>query len=371
MAFTFILGSRPPGAETGHAPLQPPPSPTRSTRSRRRSDMGDRLDVIMEDGALAPPRPSYLSSRRPSSQTTAPPHADHDRPPPPYSRHADPLDEEKPQGLRNYKAIARRGGWGRCLVALVVFAVVIVALAVGLTVGLRKKNQRDASPATTPSPQSTSDPKAPFPQGSYSFETFLQSVDTSCITNARAWTCFPFRTYRESSEISTITFNWIIETSSSSPSNYSITSSENPFAVSFQSVPLRLLDEGSPTERYVFQLETDKIVIPDGSIGNDPFRASCYYNGTTFDAALYTRRSKTDASASAAPSPPPSPQAGGAAFRPWPYAVQVVQSISGRPNVPTCYKLVNGRQGEPLDVRIGASGMCSCRYQDLSLEMSG
>ncbi len=227
---------------------------------------------------------------------------------------------------------------------------------------------RDTSSATTPSPQSTGDPNAPFPQGSYSFETFLQSINAGCTTDPRAWTCFPFRTYRESSEISAITFNWIIESSESSPSNYSITSSENPFAVEFKSVPLRLLDQGTPTERFVFQLETDKIVLPDGSIGNDPSRASCYYNGTTFDAALYTRRSKTDASASA---PPPPAPAGGTAFRPWPYAVQVVQSISGRPNVPTCYKLVNGRRGDQLDVRIGASGMCSCRYQDLSLEIPG
>ncbi len=49
---------------------------------------------------------------------------------------------EKLEDLRNNAYVARRGGWKRiCLIALVVIAC-IVALAVGLAVGLHKKHSR-------------------------------------------------------------------------------------------------------------------------------------------------------------------------------------------------------------------------------------
>ena len=110
-------------------------------RSRANSGVDARLSVIAEDGAL-PQIPEKTRDTRTFSRGWAfnPPRHSFEESPPNYSF----WDVTGPKGekltdVRNNKYIARRGGWRRiCLIAFVVLAV-LVALAVGLGIGLQKK----------------------------------------------------------------------------------------------------------------------------------------------------------------------------------------------------------------------------------------
>lgn len=113
-----------------------------SKRSRANSAVDVRLSVIAEDGVL-PQVPEKSRNNRTFSRGWAfnPPRHSFEESPPNYSF----WDVTGPKGekltdVRNNKYIARRGGWRRiCLFTLVVLAM-LVALAVGLGVGLRKKH---------------------------------------------------------------------------------------------------------------------------------------------------------------------------------------------------------------------------------------
>ena len=243
---------------------------------------------------------------------------------------------------------------------------------------------RDEALARSPSPGASAPPEStgPFPLGSYLFSTFLDTVSTGCVEEPRAFTCYPYQTYRESAAQSAFTFNWIIAAATgaaAASSDFTISSSENPFALAFTDMPLRLVDEGAEAERYVFQLSADKVVVPTGSIGGETARLGCHYNDTTFEAQLFTKRPKKKLQISRAPVsriysayPPPPPWrtsvlAKRAQYQPWPYAVQVEQTIQSGPGVPSCFKMANGERKDPanvdLEVRKGA-GVCRCLYRD-------
>lgn len=109
-----------------------------------------------------------------------------------------------------------------------------------------------------------------------------------------------------------------------------------------------------------------KVVIPNEDITGDGSAARCLYNDTRFEAKLYTKRAKTypptesegDANSSANP-----PSATPAQFQPWPYAVEMAQTIGSGAGVPDCYKTMDGQ----LQDRIGLAGVstggeCECGY---------
>ena len=223
------------------------------------------------------------------------------------------------------------------------------------------------SAAKSPSP--SADPNTAFPSGSYALSTYLQEVDTSCSNNRSTWRCYPYQTYHDSTTSSLITFNWIVasKTSSSGQRSFSISSSENPFALIFKDVPLKLRDAGQPMERYAFQTSTDKMVIPAGPVGDDGSLINCFYNTTTFQGVLYTKRlrsSNATSVASASPSTPSSSASRGTEFQAWPYAIEVAQSIVGGPGVPDCQKMANGRSIGPVAANSAGTGRCSCQYRD-------
>ena len=149
MAFTFILGSTPPGSmSTQNSTPRHASGRPRTTHSRGRNGMSDRLGVIMEDDDSASAQPpsfrSHRSFGRRSEQGDLPPISGHDRPPPPYSQHADVerSSAEKLQRVRDYEPIARRGGWWRVMLVSIVLVVVVIGLVTGLVMGLRKKYQK-------------------------------------------------------------------------------------------------------------------------------------------------------------------------------------------------------------------------------------
>ncbi|KAI9751737.1 MAG: hypothetical protein M4579_005928 [Chaenotheca gracillima] len=373
-----VEGAPDPGLHTNVSGLVGNGQSSSSSNSPTSSESGQ-LSVILEDDA-SPPSPSKPPrvAHRPFPRLFTSPESldsDHEHPPPPYSSLAGVIGPkgEKLLDVRNRRQIARRGGWKRlCIISLVLIAI-IVGLVVGLVVGLHKKNQNSSNitPAPPPAPSAAPLPSGPFPAGSYSLTTFLSTVNTNCVANPDTWRCYPYTTYADSHSASTATFNWIIVANSSSPSKYSISSTSNPFALTFTDVPLELRNGGLDSEHYSFSVPMNKVVIPKTSLTSDGTVATCYYNGTTLNADLYTKQPKTfpsgaaassaSASASAVPSSSSSDP-----FRPYPYATEIRQTISGGSDIPSCFKTINGNPtGSPItDGVTGKSGQCGCLYQN-------
>jgi len=103
------------------------------------------------------------------------------------------------------------------------------------------------------------------------------------------WTCYPYTDYYTDKSKSSATFNWAI---TGSKGAYKISSTSNPFAISFKNADLELLDEGKDTERYKFQLQQMKTVSPSTSLTDDGAAVQCDYSNTNLQASLYTKMDK-------------------------------------------------------------------------------
>lgn len=227
----------------------------------------------------------------------------------------------------------------------------------------------ELSQASAPSSSSILSSTGPFPIGSYSLSTFLDTVSTNCTSNSATWRCYPYTTYSSSPAAALATFDWIITGSATSSGNYTISSTDNPFAIDFVNASLRLLDANAATERYHFQVSVNKPVVPSAALTSKNQMATCLFNGTIFEANLYTKIPKTyppvSASSAAAAASPSS--TAGSAFGPWPYAVEVMQTIGGGKGVPDCYEVVNGNPGAQITQGLtdqAAGDMCSCGYKN-------
>ena len=209
--------------------------------------------------------------------------------------------------------------------------------------------------------------EASFPEGSFALNTFLERVSTNCTSNATTWTCPPYHTYDSSPTQSKATFDWVITPSApKSSTNFSISSSSNPFTIPFSNVSLNLVDQDLQTEHYGFSVAVDKTVIPTGAVN-----VNCYYNGTTLEAKLYTRlkqifadTSYTSTVSSPAPASTGGSYSGGQQL--WPYAIEVIQSIAGGSGVPDCYRMVKGNAVEHLTQGLEtktSTDICNCVYK--------
>ena len=217
-------------------------------------------------------------------------------------------------------------------------------------------------PGDTPTSTASLSPSATpsnFPVGSYSIITFLDTVQTNCTANPSTWTCYPYTIYNTDANKAMATFNWIIASPSSG--SYEISSTTNPFSISFSNAPLDLLDSGLDTERYRFQVTQTKTVSPSSALTSDNSAAECFYNGTTFQAYLYTKMAKSYPDTSLGE------QSGNPSFPVWPFAVRVEQIIGGGQDVPNCYKLDNGVIGERITDGLDPQdqgSLCSCLYKN-------
>lgn len=153
--------------------------------------------------------------------------------------------------------------------------------------------------------------------------------------------------------------------------NFTVSSSPNPFSITFPNTTLTLVDQGMMTERYTFTVSVDKVVIPQGSQN-----VNCYYNDTKFSANMYTRlgqipagQSVTSASASS-PAATPTGGAYSGGFQNWPFAVEVTQSFQGGADVPDCYEMKNGKKGARVDRGVGEKSpvdQCTCYYKTIDV----
>jgi hypothetical protein len=149
-----------------------------------------------------------------------------------------------------------------------------------------------------------------FPVGTFSFVTFLDTMQSGCTANAATWTCPPSTDYYSDPQKALTVLNWEI---SGSPGSYKISSKgqDATFGTMFQNEKLELLDSGKDTERFRFQLSRAKVVNMTGSIGDEKGDFTCDYGATNIGGALYTKMAKTY--------PPDTIAVQGAGNTPWPF----------------------------------------------------
>ncbi|KAK4890143.1 hypothetical protein LTR27_011135 [Elasticomyces elasticus] len=273
-----------------------------------------------------------------------------------------PVEGEKVAELRrNGSNSQRRGGWGR-VVLIVGIILAIIALAVGLGVGLTRKKhkqQEDSSSQPAGATPNVGQVKQQFPLGEYSFITALRAVETNCTSNAATWRCYPYSIFdpaESSTNTSSLaTFNWIVSNTSAThatngtggdaPSNLTISSTNNPFSITFGNQSLTYVPGSSnnaSAARYEFSFTQQKSVIPSSSIMSSGAAAICYYNATIFTGTLYLDANNTFPGADVADA------TGIGGYTPWPYAVEITQTSGGGEGVPDCYQSVNGGVGQRI-----------------------
>ncbi|KAJ4292554.1 hypothetical protein N0V90_009217 [Kalmusia sp. IMI 367209] len=340
---------------------------------------GARLSVILENGSsdqVAKAREAHRASVRKSGLSPILADVPEDRS---ASAHSSGYsynvwsENEKFAALRNHKQIAKRGGWKKLLIILLIVLLLIIALGIGLGLGLKKKKSESsssstgaesaasasaASPTSTSTSTSTSSAQpSNFPLGTYSFVTFLDTVQTNCTANPATWTCYPYTTYYSDSSKAISTFNWVV---SGSKGSYKISSTDNPFSITFKNADLELLDEGKSTERYRFQMLQTKTVSPSTNLTEDNASVDCDFANTNLHADLYTKMAKEY--------PSDQDPSGDPSHTTWPYAVRIEQLVAGGENVPSCYKTTsNGQHGAQVTAGLDAqdqSTLCSCLYKN-------
>jgi hypothetical protein len=135
------------------------------------------------------------------------------------------------------------------------------------------------------------------------------------------------------------------------PTNYTISSTQNFFSVIFANLTLSLEAANTLDEHYFFSSIIPKPTRPTTQIGSDNAAATCYFNSTTFQAYLYTKRPKTY---------PANSTSDNGAFAPWPYAVQVEQIADSGTGTPTCLDSSGNSLGD-FSVK-EQNKQCSCNY---------
>jgi hypothetical protein len=371
-----------------------PSAPALRVPATRRISLpvSQRLSTITE-GAQAPDpgRWSRLSILRASTSSAG----TNRTPPPPYEwappasavRSEDAAyasEEEKLARLRRTwsGATGKRGGWGR-LVLLVIAIVAILGLAIGLGVGLtigRKQSKGNGnttgSNSTNTTPQDSSMPLQQFPLGQFSFSTTLRTQQTNCTTNPATWRCYPYTVFDPSNPstlaTSQSTFDWIIQNSSAIyandttpstplsgvPANLTISSTANPFALTFAAQELTYAaDSNATSPRLTFTFSLPKIVVPTAALTSNNAATQCYFNSTILSGTIYLD-AQPDSSANTT---------GDGSYQSWPYADEITQSSPGGEGTPECYEVVDGNLGERVSEGFedaGDGAECRCEYRN-------
>jgi hypothetical protein len=368
----------PPNWPLPSTPLSPRPSSSRSAHSRNASAEAEannkRLSAIEENSTayypsgvpIASSPPSATRGTFPRSHWHPGPRRSVDSLPPKYTL----WDVTGPRGeklrdLRNNKQIARRGGWKRLLAVVLLLVAVAVGLGVGLGVGLVKNQEADSGPAQPTSTAAAGN--GSFPQGSYTFAGALASVGTACTSNPATFLCWPYMTYNASTSASAVAFDWVVAAQPSG--DLALSSSNNPFAITFSNASLTQHDAGTPQERYSFSLSLDKYVVPTGPIDGSSTLAACWFNTTTLAGNLWTRR-PADGGAVANGTANSTAQML-ADWPVWQFAFDVNQTIAGGQDVPECYQqAAAGGEGARITTGLTAqpdSDECGCYWRNYAL----
>lgn len=249
-----------------------------------------------------------------------------------------------------------------------------VGLGVGLTTGRKKQDNSENTTDNSTEPQSPSDSALvqQFPLGQYSFTTTLRAQETNCTSNPATWRCYPYTVFNPSdqstSTSSQSTFDWILRNTSAIyatntstvptspdgiPANLTLSSTNNPFALTFPAQPLTYqADANSTSSRLTFSFTLPKVVVPTSAITSNNAATQCFFNSTILSGSIYLSTPR-DNSATAG------------SYEQWPYAVEIYQSSPSGQGTPDCYETVNGGLGERVNLDASVEGSeCSCEYKN-------
>ncbi|KAI9763604.1 MAG: hypothetical protein M1840_000398 [Geoglossum simile] len=350
MAYMFRLPSSPTPEDMESAP--PPPIPQKSPKRSRPPAIGFG-SASLQGGSLDPPPYTTVI----------------------YAEVA--KSDRKSSYIQDGRCMrfVGRGASRRAYAIAAIMLILTIALAVGLAIGIRKRHRANANssskPQSSPTPSSAASPGQNYtlPAGSFSVETFLDTIDTGCVSNAATWRCYPYTIYNTDPVAAAATFDWIISPAPpGSKTPFTVSSTNNPFAPKFANVAMELVAPGTNEERYTFQLQMNKTVIPDQPITDDNSQAICHFQTVTFQASLYSKMQKTypqKPTSTASASPSTASSSDPAVPKPWPFAVRVEEVGSSGDGVPACYKTQNGVQGDSILLKTGGTGgLCSCLYRN-------
>lgn len=253
--------------------------------------------------------------------------------------------------------------WGRVRhcpnITKIVRSSFLPAVESGQLTSARNSESAEAKAKITASQE---DPEKAFPEGTYRFETVLESISTDCTTQNSTYRCYPYSTFSEAPDASMAVFDWIIEAIDRESNDYRISSTKNPFSIVFQNATMNLMETGTVEERFEFSVPLNMTVIPDRPLDpRDGNRASiCYYSGVIFSARIYTKKEKawpkgssTEAIVEENKTQNP---------RRWPYAATMKQAVKGKNDVPDCRDAVGNSMGEFGKNETTPGGECSCGY---------
>jgi hypothetical protein len=358
---------RGPFAPNPSSALQSPPPRRISTVA------GQRLSAVVSDRAssqsMSSPSPRVVSRWSDSTHMARTiPRTSHDSMPPPYVRHADGLEGDKLVAIGPVVR-SKRGGCKR-IGFLVLLAVVAIGLGIGLGVGLTRGGGGNKGRAGAGTGTSTPSQLA-YPVGEYSLVTALNTIETNCTSDPNTWRCFPGPTFDQSTAASLATFNWLLSNTSAAyatnssdlstsaqgvAANLTISASDNPFSISFDSTPLTFINDTSP--RYTFAANISQKIIPASNITADNRATVCYFNQTQVIGTLHLDNTFAQQYTFTG---------NNASYTLWPYAVQVELVSPGGQNTPACYYTTNGAIGDQINELLTAQpaeDVCLCEYRN-------
>jgi hypothetical protein len=270
---------------------------------------------------------------------------------------------------------------------LIAALLVVIGLAVGLGVGLtigRKKGgdfagEGDATYKQQQQQPGNSMPTQNLPLGQYSFITTFRAQTENCTSNPATWRCYPYTVLDPSNPstntTSQSTFNWIIRNTSATyatnstpstpsaagggiPANLTLSSTNNPFALTFTNQPLTYHsssddDNASSPPMLTFAFPLPKTVVPISAIASDNAATQCFFNSTILSGRIYLAppsQKENPSTEESAANPGISLEQGNNLAQ-WPHGVEVLQSSVGGEGTPDCYKkTVNGGLGERVTI---------------------
>lgn len=343
------------------------PAPTK----RITTPTSQRLNTIVEGPAAAtvpprssrrPPGPSRLHNAQ-RSHLGAPPQESDEKPPPSYSQlsgQGGSLDDEGAHTAQRGKfgaikqRIVGRGGWKRVLVIILALIFVIIVLGVGLGLGLKKdKREANGQGATG---ASAGQKQRPFPIGVWNFDVVLASVDTDCTGTPETWNCLPYEDGQP------YQFNWNITTldpEAKKPESLQISPIPDFHSLQFPPTPLRLMDNGTRDERYLFSLLFPKRVQLRSGLNGDNANTICYFNQSSLSGTLYRQSASGDSDAV--------PAGNSTIGVDWPGTLFLSYSSPSGAGTPDCYHSSGGPATSPRITEgiypPATAGDCSCVYE--------
>lgn len=240
------------------------------------------------------------------------------------------------------------------LVLLAVIAVLLVALAIGLGVGLTHRSSSNNSDSAE-SPGNRTEQPLGFPIGQWTVPATLLEASTECTSNAATWRCYPYTVGGDTSFDLTITNTSAQYAPNSTtsentgqagqPAGLQISSS-NPFVIPFanQTVTYFSSAANASAARLEWSFSMAKTVVPSSPVIEGGAAAECLFPDTMLTGILYLNAPKMMA---------------GATESAWPYAAEIRQAWQGGNREIEC----QGANGGSAAVA-AAEGDCNCVYRN-------